>query len=106
MAGFTALTPSDLGVAGSSSNMNHGCYINMNAAGEKVVNAALSFRGVTYFGTNKPTPPAANTCSANLGEAKTYSVPLFCRAPTSSVLNGGGLPPSPVAGFVTITYDG
>lgn len=105
VAGFTALTPSDLGVAGSSSNMNHGCYINMNAAGEKVVNAALSFRGVTYFGTNKPTPPAANTCSANLGEAKTYSVPLFCRAPTSSVLNGGGLPPSPVAGFVTITYD-
>jgi len=29
---------------------------------------------------------------------------LFCRAPTSQKLNGGGLPPSPVAGFVTINY--
>lgn len=105
VADFTPLTPSDLGVVGSDANMAHGCYINMDTAGEKVVNAALSFRGVTYFGTNKPTPPAANTCSANLGQAKTYSVPLFCRAPTSSVLNGGGLPPSPVAGFVTITYE-
>jgi len=43
-------------------------------------------------------------CTANLGEARTYSAPLFCRAATSQKLNGGGLPPSPVAGFVTITY--
>lgn len=105
VADFTAFTPSDLGLVGSTANMTHGCYINMDSAGEKVVNGAVSFRGLTYFGTNKPTPPATNSCSANLGEAKTYSVPLFCRAPSSSVLNGGGLPPSPVAGFVTVTYE-
>jgi type IV pilus assembly protein PilY1 len=102
---FTAITPSNLGLVGSTSTMANGCYIPMSTAGEKVVNAPLSFRGFTYFGTNRPTPPAANTCSANLGEAKTYAVPLFCRAPTSDVLKGGGLPPSPVAGFVTFEYE-
>lgn len=101
---FTAVTPSNLGVVGTAANMTNGCYIPMNTAGEKVVNAPLSFRGVTYFGTNRPTP-SGSICSANLGEAKTYSVPQFCRAPSSDVLKGGGLPPSPVAGFVTVTYE-
>lgn len=102
---FTAITPSDLGLDGPASSMANGCYINMPSAGEKVVNAPLSFRGFTYFGTNRPTPATTNTCRANLGEAKAYSMPMFCRAPTSDVLNGGGLPPSPVAGFVSVTYD-
>ena len=111
LSNFTAWTPANLTnvtpplAANSSTSIANGCYVNMSTAGEKVVNAPLSFRGVTYFGTNKPTPPAANVCSANLGEARTYSMPLFCRTPTSDVLIGGGLPPSPVAGFVTVTYD-
>ncbi|MBV7430252.1 MULTISPECIES: pilus assembly protein [unclassified Acidovorax] len=100
---FTPILPGSLGLSGSTTdNMTNGCYFPMTA-GEKVVNAATTFRGQTYFGTNKPTPPG-NTCSANLGEARTYAAPLFCRAPASQKLNGGGLPPSPVAGFVTITY--
>lgn len=93
-----------LGKVGTSQNMDAGCYIEL-ATGEKVVNASTTFRGVTYFGTNKPTPPAPNVCKANLGEARTYAAPLFCRTPYSEKLEGGGLPPSPVAGFVTITYE-
>ena len=29
-------------------------------------------------------------------------MPLFCVAPTGSVLAGGGLPPTPVSGIVTV----
>ena len=73
------------------------------ANGEKVANASTTFRGMTYFGTNRPV--ASNlSCTANLGEAKSYAAPLFCRAPSSQILNGGGLPPSPVSGFVSISY--
>jgi type IV pilus assembly protein PilY1 len=93
-----------LGQVGTNQNMDAGCYIEL-ANGEKVVNASTTFRGTTYFGTNKPTPPAPNVCKANLGEARTYAAPLFCRTPYSEKLEGGGLPPSPVAGFVTITYE-
>lgn len=92
-----------LGKVGTTQNKDAGCYIEL-ATGEKVVNASTTFRGVTYFGTNKPTPPAPNVCKPNLGEARTYAAPVFCRTPSSEKLEGGGLPPSPVAGFVTITY--
>jgi type IV pilus assembly protein PilY1 len=34
--------------------------------------------------------------------AKSYAMPLFCVAPTGSTLAGGGLPPTPVAGIVSI----
>lgn len=102
LTSFTPILAAALGRSGTTDDMTAGCYIPMTA-GEKIVNAATTFRGQTYFGTNKPTPPG-ETCSANLGEARTYAAPLFCRAATSQKLNGGGLPPSPVAGFVTITY--
>lgn len=93
-----------LGEVGTAANMDAGCYINM-AAGEKVVNAATTFRGVTYFGTHNPnTKETKGMCTANLGVAKSYAAPLFCRTAYSEELNGGGLPPSPVAGFVEITY--
>ena len=79
-----------------------GCYMALEQ-GEKVVNAATSIGGSTYFGTNRPSSSAAsNICSANLGLAKTYAMPLFCTAATGQVVAGGGLPPSPVAGIVTV----
>ena len=95
-----------LGKVGTTQNMDAGCYIAL-ASGEKVVNAATTFRGVTYFGTHNPNPNPDKpklTCTADLGTAKSYAAPLFCRNPYSEELKGGGLPPSPVAGFVEITY--
>lgn len=80
-----------------------GCYLEL-AAGEKVVNAPTTIGGITYFSTNKPTPTAANSCSANLGEARAYAMPLVCKSPKSSILEGGGLPPTSVAGDVLITW--
>ena len=59
---------------------------------------------MTYFGTNAPTAPSANSCTSNLGQAKVYAAPAFCEAATSSILNGGGFPPSPVTGLVHVEY--
>lgn len=94
----------DLGRVGTDEAKAAGCFISMDTAGEKVVNAPVTVAGITYFSTNKPAPTAAGTCRANLGEARMYSAPLFCKAPATQRLNGGGLPPSPVTGVVTVSY--
>jgi len=94
----------DLLPAGStSSTTGAGCFVELEQ-GEKVVNAATSIGGVSFFGTNRPSTGAvaAHSCTANLGVAKTYSMPLFCVTPSGSTLAGGGLPPTPVSGIVTI----
>jgi type IV pilus assembly protein PilY1 len=95
----------DLRPASSSSDVSgSGCYLPLEQ-GEKVVNASTSIAGYSYFGTNRPTSVAStNSCAANLGTAKSYAMPLFCVAASGQVLAGGGLPPSPVAGLVTVSY--
>ncbi len=103
-ATFTPITAAGLGAAGSADDLTNGCYIEMSTRGEKIINAPVTVGGITYFSTNKPTPPAAGMCTANLGEAKVYSAPLFCKSATSSTLTGGGLAPSAVTGIVTVTY--
>ena len=97
--GFGDLTPTGT----VSSTTGAGCYVTL-ATGEKVVNASTSIGGYSYFGTNRPAPsdPSSHSCSANLGIAKTYAMPLFCVTPTGTTLTGGGLPPTPVSGIVTI----
>ncbi|CAD5371845.1 Type IV fimbrial biogenesis protein PilY1 [Rubrivivax sp. A210] len=81
----------------------NGCYLALDQ-GEKVVNAAASIGGSSYFGTNRPAgATAGNVCAANLGVAKTYAMPLFCVAAAGQVVEGGGMPPSPVAGIVGVT---
>ena len=81
-----------------------GCYIAMNPLGEKVVTATVSTGGYSYFATNTPTTASATSCVSNLGVAKTYQVPLFCGAPATQELSGGGLPPTPVTGYVDVSY--
>ena len=44
--------------------------------------------------------------NANLGVARSYSVNYLTGAFVSNVLDGGGLPPSPVTGFVNVTVNG
>jgi type IV pilus assembly protein PilY1 len=88
--------------ASASSSSPNGCYIKLSTKGEKVVNAPYSIAGVTYFGTNRPTP-SATSCTGSLGEAKAYQFPLFCGMPTNTTLATGGLPPSPVGGFIQVT---
>lgn len=99
----TLITFASLAAATSTpSTTGDGCYLPM-AVGEKVVNAATTIGGNSYFGTNQPKPiESTNTCVGNLGIARGYSMPLFCAAGTSVEYPGGGLPPSPISGTVAI----
>ena len=79
----------------------NGFYISMRSA-EKGVNAPLAVNGLIFFSTNQPSAPTA-TCAANLGIARAYAVSPFTSESANNVLSGGGLPPSPVAGLVSIS---
>jgi type IV pilus assembly protein PilY1 len=86
----------------SGVNNANGCYFSLSTRGEKVVNTPFTIAGATYFGTNRPTPDATS-CNGSRGQARTYQFPLFCGVPKGVVLEGGGIPPSPVGGLVDIT---
>ena len=72
------------------------------AVGEKVVNAPTTISGTTFFGTNRPFPVASASCASNLGEARGYALDPFSGATSSVIYDGGGLPPTAVAGVVVI----
>jgi type IV pilus assembly protein PilY1 len=78
-----------------------GCFVAFTG-GERVVNGAATIAGNTFFSTNQPTPVGPNSCGGSLGEARTYTLPLFCEGTTYIPVTGGGLPPTPVAGYVNI----
>ncbi|HKX44098.1 MAG TPA: PilC/PilY family type IV pilus protein, partial [Burkholderiaceae bacterium] len=84
----------------------NGFYVTLTGAGEKGVNAPTTVGGNVYFGTNQPIVPTANSCNANLGQARTYAVNFLTGATTPHDLDGGGLVPSPVFGIVTVTVNG
>jgi type IV pilus assembly protein PilY1 len=94
-------------LAAGTVNDDEGCYLELATNGEKVVNAPFSIAGATYFGTNRPKPANSTSCNADLGEAYAYKFPLFCGVPSKpNALTGGGMPPSPVGGIVTISVNG
>ena len=66
------------------------------------MNAPITVGGVTYFSTNRPVAVSVTSCTSNLGEAKAYALDPFTSTISSTVLDGGGLPPSPVAGLVEV----
>lgn len=73
---------------------------------EQVVTSAITVFGVVTFSTHKPAG-ATGTCSANLGETKVYNINFANAGPIngdsrSEDVAGDGLPPSPVAGQVTL----
>jgi len=79
-----------------------GYYIDLPNAGEKGVNAPTTVAGKTYFGTNYPDVPEADSCTADLGIALAYVLEFNTGKYEYSVFVGGGLPPSPVTGLVNI----
>ncbi len=99
----TATAVGDLGTVGTADSQVAGCVIPMSTAGEKIVNAPLTVGGYTYFSTNKP-DASANVCTGQLGIAKVYGAKVFCQGAISETRTGGGMPPSPVSGVVSVTY--
>lgn len=102
-SGQTTITEATLFNATSTiyDNTVRGYYITLGT-GEKAVNAPLTVAGITNFGTNQPIPPDSTSCASTLGTARIYSINLFTGAKTSTTLDGGGLPPSPVSGVITV----
>ena len=93
---------------------DRGWYLDLNAngTGEQSVTSAIISGGLFAFSTNRPVVAAAS-CSNSLGEARGYFLNLLngsgaigattnCGASRSTAFIGGGLPPSPVSGVVTI----
>lgn len=78
------------------------------ATGEKAVNASVTLRGTTYFGTNAPKVPTVGvddkSCKSNLGTAKGYALDPFKGTFGVTEFDGGGLPPSPTAGVVSMLF--
>ena len=82
-----------------------GFHITLLNTGEKVVNGPTTVGGNTYFGTNQPPQPGGLVC-ANLGTARGYQVNYATGTTGVTVFDGGGLPPSPTAGVVTVQVGG
>jgi type IV pilus assembly protein PilY1 len=116
--GMVAIVPGDLTTAGQPVDAFKGWYLAL-LAGEKVINAPLSIAGTTFFSTNQPSAAAGaalGTCSVNLGVARAYAINSLNgtaaidrngdgtknSSDLSTVLTGGGLPPSPVGGVVQL----
>jgi Tfp pilus tip-associated adhesin PilY1 len=96
----------------------YGWYMDLGqfGKGEQTVTSALINLGRVTFSTNRPFGSTTASCSSPLGEARGYWLNLLngsgaidssgnqaiCGVTRSSTFVGGGLPPSPVTGTVTV----
>jgi type IV pilus assembly protein PilY1 len=85
-----------------------GWYLGLRA-NEQVVTSAITIFGTVTFSTHEPRRAQAGVCSSNLGIARVYNVSYLNASSAngtnerSQELPGSiGLPPSPVAGAVTL----
>jgi type IV pilus assembly protein PilY1 len=84
-----------------------GWALRMDAT-EQVVTSAVTVFGVVTFSTHQPAGAAPNTCGNHLGTTRVYSIGYLDASSANKAnerheeLAGGGLPPSPVAGRVTL----
>lgn len=114
MASLLAIDPdSTVMPTDAELNAKKGWYLPFGASGtshdkEQVVTSAIAVLGVVTFSTHTPTPPDPNSCGTNLGLARVYNLGYLNAKPVgatrSAVITGGGLPPSPVSGMVTVTH--
>lgn len=103
-----------LGITGSSNPdpdqlaAKKGWYLGMQE-GEQVVTSAITVFGAVTFSTHTPTDPPEGACTSDLGTARVYNIRYANAAPSRpgatsryAEIDGGGLPPSPVAGKVIL----
>jgi type IV pilus assembly protein PilY1 len=84
-----------------------GWYLGLRST-EQVVTSAITVFGVVTFSTHQPDVPPPGSCSSTLGMARVYNVSYKDAASMNGTddrfepLPPIGLPPSPVAGMVTL----
>ena len=100
--------PSDTDLAAKK-----GWYLPLTST-EQVVTSAITVFDTVTFSTHQPATSDdeddedADICGSNLGETRVYNIAFKNAAPgggntnRSEEVSGGGLPPSPVAGMVTL----
>ncbi|WP_455208164.1 hypothetical protein [Kaarinaea lacus] len=100
-ANFNAITINDLVSTNSAptSTMNYGWYFDL-PQGEKVLSAAGTIMGYTFFTTyTPPPPPSGPTCTPPNGTGKLYAISLYnsdaLGVDRARVLQAAGIPPSP-----------
>ena len=83
-----------------------GWYLALSTS-EQVVTGAITLYGTVTFSTHTPSS-SAGACSAGLGTTRVYNIAYLSAANKNGtnvlgeIVSGGGLPPSPVAGLVTL----
>ncbi len=99
---LTSAKPSD-----AELGTKKGWYLGLTAT-EQVVTSSVIVFGVVTFSTHQPAVTAANACTNNLGTTNVYNIGYLNAASANGTdsryerLVGDGLPPSPVAGLVTL----
>lgn len=99
---LTSAKPSDAELAAKK-----GWYLGLTST-EQVVTSSVIIFGVVTFSTHQPAVTAANACTNNLGTTRVYNIGYLNAASANDTdsryehLVGDGLPPSPVAGQVTL----
>ncbi|MBC9251466.1 pilus assembly protein PilY [Pseudomonas alcaligenes] len=93
-------TPSDYELS-----QKKGWYLGLSST-EQVVTSAITVFGIVTFSTHQPAVATPGVCSS-LGESRVYNVGYLNAEPRDGLLRyedlaGDGLPPSPVAGMVTL----
>lgn len=84
-----------------------GWYLEMRAT-EQVVTSAITLYGVVTFSSHMPVVNSPNSCASTLGTASVYNINYLDASSANGTADrfqtivGGGLPPSPVAGMVTL----
>lgn len=84
-----------------------GWYLGLSST-EQVVTSAVTIFGVVTFSTHQPAVPTPGSCSSNLGNTRVYNINYTDAGSANGTdsryedVAGDGLPPSPVAGQVTL----
>jgi type IV pilus assembly protein PilY1 len=106
MGSLFAITASTAPTQAELATKPKGWYLALTST-EQVVTSAITVFGTVTFSTHQPTPPEGGECTS-LGTANVYNINYTNAAPPAGetvrgqVIVGGGLPPSPVAGMVTL----
>lgn len=105
-ASLTAITDNTTPVQ-ATLDASKGWYLGL-AASEQVVTSAITIFGKVTFSTHQPAVPVVGACGSNLGTSRVYNIGYLNAGSLNGTSNryqdlgGDGLPPSPVAGLVTL----
>jgi type IV pilus assembly protein PilY1 len=100
---LASMEPISVGTTPSLTNLDDkkGWYLSLNPH-EQVVTTAITIYGTVTFSTHVPYVPTVGSCTSELGVTRLYETNYLGTSISRTNLPSVGLPPSPVAGMVTL----